>query len=462
MRRVGLPEVVAELGGAGECHGAGRGLGPPGPGCGALVEGRGLAEVAVDVLGRAEDPEAFALGAARAEGVGQCAQGGAVAGDDGETGLLHQGTDPEVLGQPLQRGQGLERAQGVGDRPAEQGEAGLHDLAPELGRQVVELLRQLRELPGGGAGRLAGRGRVRLGVGGSGKVSNQTSIRASSARARALAGSALVLLGERERLLGEGVARLLATEHELGDREVRQGLGRGDAQALGTAQQHGTGEVLLRRGKQAQPVLGHADLEQHEGEMGVRDRRIRRPLHLGQGGVHQPLLVLTTDARAVQQDAVVLERRDRPRVCLLVAEQPVGPVPSGVRVACRPPRPGDEPPRGGVLVDRRAGRPEEGVDALVLAGHDQPGAVLGQHRAGVVVAAQHEEAAHGVGGVAAGQVRPRGPEDRRGGALHVDAPGDQAPAHDLAQQRVDAVALLATRRTGHGGHLAHEQPGGLQ
>ena len=336
MGRLGLAEVVAELGGAGEGHGAGGWLSAPGSGGCPLVERGGLAEVAVDVLGRAEDPEAFALGAGLAEGVGQGAQRGAVAGDDGEARLLDEGADPEVLGESLQGGQGLEGAQGVGDRSAEEGEPGLHDLAPELGRQVVELLRQRREMPRGGAGRVAGRGRVRLrrrrqreGL----EPDQHPGELGPGPRARRCP---LVLLGERERLLGEGVARLLATEHELGDREVGQGLGRGDAEALGAAQQHGPGEVLLRLGEQAQPVLGHADLEQHEGEVGVRDRRIRRPLHLDQGGVHQTLLVLTTAARAVQQDAVVLERRDRPRVGLLVAEQPIGPVPSGVGVA-RPP-----------------------------------------------------------------------------------------------------------------------------
>ena len=365
-----------------------------------------------------------------------------------------------MLGQPLQRGQGLEHGQGVGDRPAEQGEPGLHDPPPELGRQVVELL---RELPRSGAGgeRVLGRGRVPGSA-----TAGRSRTTPASGRARPAPARSPECAGAARRARSDSSARAW---HACSRPSMNSVIARCDrASAVATpmpSARHSStaaGEVLLRRGKQAQPVLGHADLEEHEGEMGVRDRVVRRSLHLGQGGVHLPLRVLTTDARAVQQDAVELERRDRPRVRLLVPEKPVGPVPSGVRVACRPPRPGDEPPRGGMLVDRRAGRPEEGVDALVLAGHDQPGTVLGQHRPGVVVAPQDEEAAHGVGGVAAGQVRPRGPQDRRGGALHVDAAGDQSPAHDLAQQRMDAVALLTTRRTGDGGHLAHEQPRGRQ
>ena len=88
--------------------------------------------------------------------------------------------------------------------------------------------------------------------------------------------------------------------------------------------------------------------------------------------------------------------------------------------------------------------------------------MLGEHRRGVVVAAEGEEAAHGVGGATTSEVGPGGAQDRRGGALDVDPSRDHAASYDLAEQGVDEVAVLAPGCAGAGRHPADEQAGGLQ
>ena len=256
--------------------------------------------------------------------------------------------------------------------------------------------------------------------------------------------------------------RLLTTEHELGQGQVREGLGGRRGELLGPAHEGSVTEVLLSVGQPAQPVLGDAELEQELGEVGVAHRR--RPPR----GRARALASATASAT---WSAPLRERRSRRLWCWSADTVPgcVASWRSSRSAQCRPassssdgpPGPRDDAPGLGVLLEAGAGLPEEAVHAALVA-CQQSRPVLGQHGAGFVVLTEREEAAQCVRGQTAAHIEPGGAKDGRAGLLDVDAAGDHTAPHHLEQQGMDAVALLRVGRVEVGRDSVDQEAGGLQ